>query len=210
MTDATPAGARSRPSYPVNLELDAPLEVHRWRPLVNWLLAIPQLIVVYVLNIVLQVLALISFFTVLFTKRIPEGMFATMAMVHRYQWRVMSFAFFMRNQYPPFEFTPSAGDTGTDPAVFSIEEAPELNRWLPLVKWLLAIPHYIVLVFLFIGVAFVKIVAFFAVIFTGRYPEGLRNYVIGVFRWATRVSAYVYFMTDAYPPFSLEAQPAGR
>jgi len=61
-----------------------------------------------------------------------------------------------------------------------------------------------VLVFLFIGVIFVKLVAFFAVIFTGRYPEGLREYVVGVFRWANRVSAYTYFMTDAYPPFSLK------
>ncbi len=110
---------------------------------------------------------------------------------------------FMRNPYPPFEFTTSAPDPGGDPAVFAIEEPPELNRWLPLVKWLLAIPHYIVLVFLFIGVIVVKLIAFFAVIFTGKYPEGLREYVVGVFRWANRVSAYVYFMTDAYPPFSL-------
>ena len=79
-----------------------------------------------------------------------------------------------------------------------------LSRWLWLVKWFLLIPHYIVLVFLFIGVAVVKIIAFFAVIITGKYPEGLREYVIGVFRWANRVSTYTYFMTDAYPPFSLK------
>ena len=204
MTDATPAAPGfDRPASPVTLELEAPLEVARWRPIVNWILAIPQLVVVYALNIVLEVLAIISFFTVLFTKKIPSGIFRTMAMVHRYQWRVFSFAMFMRNPYPPFEFTPSAADTGTDPGVFAIDEPPELNRWLPLIKWLLAIPHYIVLVFLFIGVIFVKIVAFFAVIFTGRYPEGLRDYVVGVFRWATRVNTYVLFMTDAYPPFSL-------
>jgi roadblock/LC7 domain-containing protein len=204
MTDAAPvAPGYDRIPSPVTLELTSPLEVARWRPIVNWILAIPQLIVLYVLNIVLQVLAIISFFTVLFTKKIPTGIFATMAMVHRYQWRVTSFAMFMRNPYPPFEFTTSASDPGGDEAVFSIEEPAELNRWLPLVKWLLAIPHYIVLVFLFIGVIFVKLVAFFAVIFTGKYPEGLREYVVGVFRWANRVSAYVYFMTDVYPPFSL-------
>jgi Domain of unknown function (DUF4389) len=204
MTDPTPTAPGAIPDSPMRLELDRPLEVARWRPIVNWLLAIPQLVVVYVLGIVLNVLAFISFFTVLFTKRIPTGIFGTMAMVHRYEWRVASFAMFMRNEYPPFEFQTTASDPGDDPAVFSIDEAPELNRWLPLVKWLLAIPHYVVLLFLFIGLAFVKIVAFFAVIFTGKYPEGLRNYVVGVIRWANRVSVYVVFMTDKYPPFSLQ------
>jgi Domain of unknown function (DUF4389) len=126
-----------------------------------------------------------------------------MAMVHRYQWRVTSFAMFMRNEYPPFEFDTTASDPGGDPAVFSIDEPVELNRWLPLVKWLLAIPHYIVLIVLFIGLIFVKLVAFFAVIITGTYPQGLRDYAVGVFRWMTRVQTYVYFMTDVYPPFSL-------
>ena len=189
--------------YPVRLELNRDFEVERWRPLVNWLLAIPQLIVVYVLGIVFEVLALIAFFTVLFTKRIPTGIFGVMAMYQRYSWRVNSFALFMRNEYPPFTFETTASDPGTDPAVFSIEEPAELNRWLPLVKWLLAIPHYIVLIFLFLAVAVVKLITFFAVIFTGRYPEGMRDFVVGVFRWSVRVQSYVFFMTDVYPPFSL-------
>ena len=190
-------------AYPVRLELNREYEVERWRPLVNWLLAIPQLIVVYVLGIVFEVLALIAFFAVLFTKKIPTGIFGIMAMYQRYSWRVNSFALFMRNEYPPFTFETTAADPGTDPAVFSIEEPAELNRWLPLVKWLLAIPHYIVLLFLFIAVAVVKLITFFAVIFTGRYPEGLRDFVVGVFRWSVRVQSYVFFMTDVYPPFSL-------
>lgn len=189
--------------YPVRLELNRDFEVERWRPLVNWLLAIPQLIVVYVLGIVFEVLAIIAFFTVLFTKKIPTGIFGVMAMYQRYSWRVNSFALFMRNEYPPFTFETTAADPGTDPAAFSIEEPAVLNRWLPLVKWLLAIPHYIVLVFLFIAVAVVKLITFFAVIFTGRYPEGMRDFVVGVFRWSVRVQSYVFFMTDVYPPFSL-------
>jgi roadblock/LC7 domain-containing protein len=197
--------AASVQPYPVNLELTSPLEVDRWRPLVNWLLAIPQLIVAYLLYIVFEILAIVAFFTVLFTKKIPTGMFGVMSMCLRYQWRVTSFAMFMRNPYPPFTFDTTASDPGGDPAVFSIEEPAELNRWLPLVKWLLAIPHYIVLVFLFIGVIVVKLIAFFAVIITGKYPEGMRNYVIGVFRWSNRVTAYAFFMTDAYPPFRLAA-----
>jgi hypothetical protein len=126
-----------------------------------------------------------------------------MAMVHRYQWRVLSFAMFMRNPYPPFDFTTSASDPGDDEAVFAIEEPQELNRWLPLVKWLLAIPHYIVLAVLAIGVFVVWIISFFAVIITGAYPRGMRDFVVGVMRWGFRVNAYVLFMTDEYPPFSL-------
>jgi hypothetical protein len=80
----------------------------------------------------------------------------------------------------------------------------DLNRWLPLVKWLLAIPHYIVLFFLYIGVLIVVIVAWFAILVTGRYPRALFDYVVGVARWHNRVIAYAAIMlTDAYPPFRL-------
>jgi uncharacterized membrane protein HdeD (DUF308 family) len=80
----------------------------------------------------------------------------------------------------------------------------DLNRWLPLVKWLLAIPHYIVLFFLFIGGFFAVIAAWFAILFTGRYPRGLFDYLVGVTRWHNRVVAYAAIMaTDRYPPFQL-------
>jgi hypothetical protein len=80
----------------------------------------------------------------------------------------------------------------------------ELNRWLPLVKWFLAIPHYIVLFFLYIGVVFAVIGAWFAILFTGRYPRGIFDYVEGVIRWHNRVVAYALILvTDRYPPFSL-------
>jgi hypothetical protein len=80
----------------------------------------------------------------------------------------------------------------------------ELNRWLPLVKWLLAFPHYIALFFVAIGAFFVHIFAFFAVLFTGRYPRGAFDYVVGTLRWTYRVAAYVHLMTDRYPPFTLQ------
>ena len=87
----------------------------------------------------------------------------------------------------------------------------DLNRWLPLVKWLLAIPHYIVLFFLYIAVVVVVIVAWFAILFTGRYPRGIFEFVEGVIRWHNRVVGYAFIMvTDRYPPFSLsqgEAAP---
>jgi hypothetical protein len=80
----------------------------------------------------------------------------------------------------------------------------DLNRWLPLVKWFLAIPHYFVLAFLWIGGVVAVIVAWFAILFTGRYPRGLFDYVEGVIRWGNRVTAYaVILTTDRYPPFRL-------
>jgi hypothetical protein len=80
----------------------------------------------------------------------------------------------------------------------------DLNRWLPLVKWILAIPHYVVLAFLFIGAAIAIVIAWFAILITGRYPRPLFDYVVGVSRWSLRVSAYAFLLvTDRYPPFSL-------
>jgi Domain of unknown function (DUF4389) len=84
------------------------------------------------------------------------------------------------------------------------DAASELNRWLPLVKWFLAIPHYLVLAFLDIAVVVVVILAWFAILFTGRYPRGLFDFVAGVIRWHNRVIAYaIVLVTDQYPPFRL-------
>jgi hypothetical protein len=84
------------------------------------------------------------------------------------------------------------------------DAAVDLNRWLPLVKWFLAIPHYIVLFFLQIGAFVAVVVAWFAILFTGAYPRGLFDFVEGVLRWHTRVTAYALLLvTDAYPPFRL-------
>lgn len=81
----------------------------------------------------------------------------------------------------------------------------DLNRWLPLVKWLLAFPHYIVLAVLWIGAVFAIVAAWFAILVTGRYPQALFDYVVGVSRWSLRVSAYAFLLvTDRYPPFSLK------
>src|ERR1700674_2759862 len=87
---------------------------------------------------------------------------------------------------------------------FAYPDAKQLNRWLPLVKWLLAIPHYIVLFFLWIGALFAILFAWFAIVFTATYPRGLFRYVVGVLRWQNRVTAYAFtLVTDQYPPFSL-------
>ena len=92
-------------------------------------------------------------------------------------------------------------------ARLEISYPSELNRWLPLVKWLLVIPHFFALFFVGIGAFFVAIYAFFAVLFTGRWPRGAFDYMVGTFRWAYRVIAYFHLMVDAYPPFSMADDP---
>jgi hypothetical protein len=124
-------------------------------------------------------------------------------MALRYQHRVYSYVFFMREPYPPFDFTMSERDSGGDPVRVTIERPETLNRWLPLVKWLLAIPHYIVLTIFAIGAFFVLIAAFFVVLFTGRFPTGMRDYVVKVQRYAVRLQAYLYLLRDEYPTFAL-------
>src|SRR5439155_317422 len=97
---------------------------------------------------------------------------------------------------------PSGPPSPSYPATFEISYPPELNRWLPLVKWLLVIPHFIALSFVGIGAFFVGVYGFFAVLFTWRWPRGAFDYLVGTIRWAYRVIAYFHLMTDAYPPFS--------
>jgi hypothetical protein len=109
---------------------------------------------------------------------------------------------------PPAEPPPPPPSAGGDyPVRVDAQRQDEYHRFLPLIKWLLAFPHYLVLFVLIIGVLFAKIYAFFAVIITGRYPEGVFNYVTSVLRWGWNVGAYVYLLTDRYPPFSLERDP---
>jgi hypothetical protein len=102
---------------------------------------------------------------------------------------------------------PSGPPSPPYPVSLEITYPSELNRWLPLIKWLLIIPHFIVLFFVYIGAAFVILFGFFAVLFTGRWPRGAFDYLVGTLRWTYRVFVYFHLMTDAYPPFSLADEP---
>jgi ABC-type multidrug transport system fused ATPase/permease subunit len=190
-------------TYPTTVDLDA-APVRRWSPFVNWLLAIPHYFVLIALVIVWWFVMIISLFTVLFTKNIPDGLFRFAVMVLRYQWRVGSYVLFLRSAYPKFEFPSDPQDPGDDPAKLSVQTPAEYNRFLPLVKWLLAIPHFIILYFLGIAAAVVAFINIFVVLFTGAWSEGMRTFVVGYYRWQYRAYSYAYLLVDEYPPFSLE------
>jgi len=192
--------------YPLQLEFDADRRITKWRPLVQWILAIPHLAVAWALRSLRQVLTLISFFAVLFTEEIPRPVFNAIVMTYRYEWRAMSYALFMHEDYPPFDFDLTSEDDRMEPHTSLGLTYPEhLNRWKPLYKWFLAIPQYFVVAGLF-ALAFLGLMAgFFAVLFTAEYPEGIRDFLVSAYRYALRVEAYVGLLTDRYPPFSLAA-----
>ncbi len=96
------------------------------------------------------------------------------------------------------------------PLTYEIQRQEEYSRFLPLIKWLLVIPNVFVLLFVLIGAFFAWIGAFFVVLFTGRYPEGIFNFLVGVGRWMARVGAYFCLLTDKYPPFTTAATPRTR
>ncbi len=190
----------------LQLEFRADRRIARWRPLVQWLLAIPHLMIASALRSVRQVLTLISLFTVLFTEQIPRPLFDVIVMTYRYEWRAISYAFFLHEDYPPFDFELSSEDDGVEPHTSLRLSYPEhLERWKPLYKWFLAIPQYFVLAGLFIVACLGIVAGFFAVLVTGEYPEGIRDFLVSAYRYALRVEAYVGFLTDRYPPFSLAA-----
>ena len=198
---APPPAPALASDYPVGFDVDYPERLSHWKVLLKWLFAIPQFIIVYLLQAVNSVLILIGFFAVLFTKKWPRGLFDFSLMIQRWTFNTYAYALtLMRDEYPPF-----SGEPGEYPLTLEVEYREDLSRWMIFVKWLLAIPHLIVLAFLFIAAYVVVLIAFFAILFTGRYPRGMFDFVVGTARWAVRVNAYAFwFMTDRYPPFSLK------
>ena len=189
--------------YPVTFDLDAPLEVARWRPLVHWLLGIPQFIVSSVLSQIFPAEPRQLLHDPVHGPHTAE-LFDFMTMTLRYRWQVGTYA--PSSCGSRIRRSSSAAERGPgDRSSRARGQYPEsLSRVLIFFKtWLLAIPHYVVLFFLYIGGFFVMIIAFFAVLFTRRWPEGLGSTWSA---WAVgrRVQAYAGLMRDEYPPFSLQ------
>ena len=209
----------ARTAYPARLEVDYTVERNRVTTLFRLVLVIPIAIVYGVLTAgatttaytetgktvtttsggIVAGLFLATLLMILFRQRYPRWWFDFARELTRFATRIGAYFVLLTDEYPS---TVDEQKVHLDIDYPTVER--DLNRWLPLVKWLLAIPHYLVLFILSIGAFFVVLIAWFAILFTGHYPRGLFEFVVGVGRWALRVDAYAFLLvTDRYPPFSL-------
>ncbi|GAA0505278.1 hypothetical protein Ade02nite_71510 [Paractinoplanes deccanensis] len=199
--------------FPLRVEARRDAAPSRWLWLVKWLLLIPHYIVLLVLWTGLVVLTLVAYLAVLFTGRYPAAIRAYNLGVLRWGWRVGYYGYqaLGTDRYPPF----TLADDPAYPARLHLEPDGPPPRWLPLVAWLFAIPHLVLLGALtgaatrqngvpvsVVGAA--VLIAGFALLFTARYPGGLHDLLVGIARWNLRVAAYLTLLTPRYPPFRLD------
>jgi len=217
----TPPGALLEGAYPAAISGTIDAELSRGLWLIKWLLALPHYVCLAFLWAAFGVLTVLAFFAILFTGRYPSGMFGFNAGVLRWTWRVSFYAFSPAgtDRYPPFTLADA-----DYPARLEITYPEKLSRGLVLVKWwLLAIPHYLIVGVFTSGLVWwaqdsggdgaweaggglmtlLVLVALVALLFSGRYPRGLFDLLMGFHRWVIRVVAYAALMRDEYPPFRL-------
>ncbi|MBY8339208.1 DUF4389 domain-containing protein [Streptomyces spinosirectus] len=210
---ATTEALSTHNAHPTQLSARLDPQLSRWLWLVKWLLALPHYLVLVFLWLAFLVVSVVAFFAILFTGRYPRPLFDFVVGVLRWNWRVAYYAYgaLGTDRYPPF----SLSESPDYPARLDVAYPEHLSRGLVLVKWwLLAIPHFLVLYLIGGGVRVVwstggllGLLTFFAgvaLLFTGRYPRGIFDLVIGLNRWAMRVAAYTALLTDEYPPFRLD------
>lgn len=206
--------------YPVRVRGDLDERLSRWLWLVKWILAIPHYIILIFLWIGFLLLTIVAFFAILITGSYPRSIFDINVGIMRWSWRVMFYSYnaLGTDRYPPFSL--HANDNY--PADLSVDYPEHLSRGLVLVKWwLLAIPHYLILWAMTSGTIIIDtdsdyfnfmpplldvlvLIAAIALLFTARYPRGVFDFVLGINRWAYRVTAYATLMRDEYPPFRLD------
>jgi hypothetical protein len=200
--------------YPVTLEIDYPSrELDRLTTLLRPLTIIPIAIVLGLISgpshpagqeVVIEAGGIVFASTVLmllFRRKYPRWWFDWNVELTKFGFRVAAYAALLRDEYPSTD-EEQAVHVGLDYP----DAARDLDRWMPLLKWFLAIPHYFVLLVLVIAAAFGVVGAWLAILFTGRYPRALFDFVVGVMRWWLRVGAYAFLLvTDRYPPFRLSA-----
>lgn len=191
-------------AYPASVNVEVPERVANWRPLVHWFLLIPHFLVFEILQNIAWLLNVIGWFAIVFTGKLPRGLADFQCMFLRYSLRLYAFFHFMHEKYPPFTFDMSAADPGGTP--ISVELEPQLtdrNRVTVLFRLILAIPAIVFALVTGIITVVMTFLAFFAVLFTGRWPAGMRDWVISWYGVSLRVNAYVHLLTDRYPPLRL-------
>lgn len=190
------------PAYPVTYEVADAAPQNRLSVLLRVIFFIPHYIIIYFLQIALGVILFLAWFAILFTGRYPEGMLRFSIGGVRWQSRGYGYLSLLTDKYPPF----SLDDDPAYPIRFNCEERVEgrnrLTTFWP-IRWLMALPHLVILMFLGVAAFVVILLAWFAALFTGSVPPGLHNFLVGVGRWNQRVTAYIYDLVDEYPPFSM-------
>jgi hypothetical protein len=191
--------------YPARLDVTPMDNIARWRPLFQWILAIPHFIVAQVLTYVAQIVAFIAWFAILFTGRMPAGMANLICMAQRYSTRTQTYAGGLVDAYPPFEFETTPADPGRHPA--RVEFTPALenrNRLTVALRIIWAIPALVVTIIISIIGFVCWLIGAIVVLFTGTWPGGLRDWVLKAIRAGLRLNSYMYLLTDEYPPMSFE------
>ncbi len=195
-----PVLARAPGAYPVTFDVEYPAKLSRLGTLFRLLIAIPQLLVIYALGTVVGIITFIAWFAILFTRRYPKGLFELVVSFNRWTANVYAYMALLRDEYPPF-----SSDPGRYPVLYDVEYPEMLSRWLIFVKWFLVLLHQIVLYFLGLFAILAGIIAYFAILITGRFPRALFTYIVGVMRWYYRVNAYSSLLRDEFPPYSRRA-----
>jgi hypothetical protein len=189
------------PAYPATLIIDYPDRLlNRLTTFFRIFTVIPIAIILVLVSNGNFDLFLATLLMILFRQKYPRWWFDWNVALIKFGTRVATYIGLLTDVYP------STDEEQTVHIEIPYPDVPkDLNRWLPLVKWFLAIPHYIILVFLAIAAIVCVVIAWFAILFTSRYPRGLFDFVVGVSRWALRVAAYAFLLTtDQYPLFSLD------
>ena len=185
--------------YPVQFSVEYPESRNRLTTLVRIILAIPAVILIALISYGIFWLSLATALTILFRKKYPRQWFDWQIAVNRFKARINSYIGLLRDEYPATD-----EEQAVNLDIAYPDATTQLNRVMPLIKWLLSIPHYIVIFVLGILSLIVTIIAWFAILIVGRYPRGLFDFSVGVSRWTFRVSAYAgMLVTDRYPPFRL-------
>lgn len=191
--------------YPTTVHVETPVHLDRWRPLAQWIMAIPHLIIAGAMEYVTGAVAVISWFVILFTGRLPVGLANFQVMILRYTTRAELYGGFLYDEYPPFDFTMAADEPGGSPVNLAVQPALEdRNRLTVGLRILWAIPALLYALLIMIVGVVCWFLAFFAVLFTGTWPESLRSWVMKMIRVSTRLNAYILLLTDEYPPFSTD------
>ena len=225
MSTTEPVNAPAPSAYPATLQIDYQDRLSRVTTIFRLILVIPIAIILGIItsggeSVIMTVneagevvsdvssgglgilgsLFFVTLLLLLFRKKYPKWWFDFNLALHQFAARISAYVLLITDRYPS---TDEYQNVHLDVPYPNAQT--DLNRGLPLVKWFLAIPHYIILFFLSIAAFFVVVIGWFAIIFVGRFPRGMFNFVVGVMRWWWRVQAYAFVLaTDKYPPFSLD------